>query len=167
MAKKKATKKKPRNSNKILKDLMKHEFHYQLPNLAFHPDLNRRRITFIAFVEKVKNVLQVVPELSRVLRHFPQGGVGLAKTKSANKAFYMFLEAKVEPQLLAALQQFTQDNKGHLNGVSAFKHLQYICSSQDAEEQQTAKQKFPIFLTTSNLLIIQRYKIIGGHRLSY
>jgi hypothetical protein len=89
--------------------LMKRANQYKLPILVAHPSSSKKRQGYMAFVERLRHVLRMVPELGDVLAYYPK--LGEPETKEANQALFDLLIAFCDHYLTAMLEQRAERRK--------------------------------------------------------
>jgi hypothetical protein len=131
--------KKGRNAHKIFYELSKNADRFNLPQLSCHADPKRRRNSFLFFIDKLRSVLNITKETSKMLQDTVNWVA--PHTTSANNALFWLLEANVDRSLGIALSELHQELSEY-DGLAALINLQGICAARDADERHDAITRF-------------------------
>jgi hypothetical protein len=77
-----------RSSFVIMNKLMKQANQYKLPILVAHPTSSKKRQGYMVFVNRLRHILRMVPELGDVLAYYQK--LGEPETKEANLQEFVF-----------------------------------------------------------------------------
>jgi hypothetical protein len=131
--------KKECSANKIFAKISKNADQFKLPELSSHKDPYRRRRAFLTFIDKLRSILNITKETSKIMfdtvQWYPP------RTRAANQALFWLLEAKTDHFLqtsLAELRSKLQES----DGFAALQYLQNTCAARDEVEVHNALRVF-------------------------
>ena len=134
---------KPRSADRIFGEMTKNAERMKLPVLTNHPEPKRRRGAFIHFISKLRSVLNITKETSKMLRNTVDWRP--PKSSQANNALFWLLDAYVDRHLSSSLSELHEE-MGTYDGLASLRLLQGICAAQDEDERHDSQQRFQSML---------------------